>query len=167
MMKRISDKLEGMINLQIGREEDSSRLYRAMSLFLNNLGWKYAAHLWKRYSREELEHAERLWKYLLDRGCIPQVVQLSAQKPTLTCITDVITQSYAHEIQVSKWISEIALAALAEKDLSTYQMLQWFIKEQIEEEKKMQFWMDRMAVIQKTNSPLILLEKDFKKALKG
>ena len=37
-MKRISDKLEAMINLQIGREEDSSRLYRAMSLFLDDMG---------------------------------------------------------------------------------------------------------------------------------
>ena len=167
MMKRISDKLEAMINLQIGREEDSSRLYRAMSLFLDDMGWKYGAQLWMKYSEEEMTHAKRFWNYLLDRDALPQVVQLSAQKPTLTCVTDVIAQTYPHEIQVSKWINEIALAALAEKDLTTYQMLQWFINEQIEEEAHSKYWVDRLAIIQKTNSPLIMLEHDFKKALKG
>ena len=118
-------------------------------------------------SRLTLAHAKKFWNYLLDRDALPQVVQLSAQKPTLTCVTDVIAQTYPHEIQVSKWINEIALAALAEKDLTTYQILQWFIQEQVEEEMKAKFWVDRLAIIQKTNSPLIMLEQDFKKALKG
>ena len=165
-MRRISENLEKLINIQIQREEDSSRIYRAMSLFLNDMGWINGAKLWMKYSKEEMTHAEYLWNYLLDRDTLPEVQLLPAKKLTLTCVTDVIAQSYEHEIQVSKWIDEIAKAALKEGDLTAYQALQFLIKEQIEEEQKSKFWVDRLEIIKKTNSPLLMLERDFEEAIK-
>ena len=165
-MERITEKLKNAINLQISREEESSRIYLAMSLFLDKMGWVNGAKLWKFYSDEELGHAKKFREYLLDRDVLPEVQALKEQKIPLECVTDVIAKSYEHEIQVSKWINELSYLALQEKDLTAYTFLQWFVNEQIEEEAKTLLWMDRVNIIKKTNSPLVMLEADFKKVLK-
>ena len=75
-------------------------------------------------------------------------------------LKEVIHASYEHEIQVSKWLDNIALNAMAEKDLALFNFMDWFILENIEEEAKFQKLIDRITLMEKTNTPLYFLDKE-------
>lgn len=158
--KRISDTLENMINTQIQRELDSSMIYLSMSEYLNYVGWFGAAKLFKKYSDEELTHMHKFREYLQDRNVLPKIPASTEQPRTYECIKDIVQKTYDHEVQVSKWISEIASASLKEGDFTTYQMLNWFINEQIEEEAKALYWIDRIEMYEKYNKPIGDLDEE-------
>lgn len=159
-MKRISEKLEQMIQTQIVNEENSSRLYRAMGEWLEFNGYTGSAKLFKKYGEEEMEHAHKFADYLQDRDCLPFVQSLKEQPKSFNGLKDILEQGYNHEIQVSKWITEIASQAISEKDLICYQFLNPLLAEQIEEEAKMLYWLDRYRAIETLKSPLIELDKE-------
>ena len=162
-MKRISDKLHQMINTQIKREMDSSHLYLAIAQWFDFKGWFGGAELYKKYAKEELEHAYKLADYLQDRDAMPDTPMVDKQPTTFDGIESIIQTTYDHEVQVSKWLNDIAMEALTSRDLTTYQFLQWFINEQIEEEKKALDLMDRLAIIKNTNTPLYFFDEEMKK----
>lgn len=159
-MKRISDKLEKLIQEQIANEENSSRLYRSMSEWLEYNGWFGAAKLFKKYSEEEMTHMHKFMDYLQDRDCLPFVPSLIEQPKAFKGIKDIIDLTYNHEIKITTWITDIALAALNEKDLVCYQFLNPLISEQCEEEKKALYWIDRYNMIESSKSPMIELDKE-------
>ena len=62
----ISEKIIQLLNYRIQQEEFSSRLYLAMSVWLDFKGYFGASKLWKKYSEEEKAHSEWAYKYLLE-----------------------------------------------------------------------------------------------------
>ena len=159
-MKRISDKLEALVNEQIKHEEESSRLYRAMAECLDFNGWTGAAKLYHKYADEEMTHMKKFYEYLQDRDAHPMTPALVAPTYVFAGLKEVIHASYEHEIQVSKWLDNIALNAMAEKDLALFNFMDWFILEQVEEEKKMKTFIDRITILELTNTPLYFLDKE-------
>lgn len=162
-MRRISEKLEGMINLQIAREEESSRLYRAMGEYLKFKGWFGGAELYSKYAKEEMTHMEKFYNYLQDRDVKPATPLLKAPPQEFKDVEEIVKLTYEHEMQVSKWLSEIAIAALTEKDMTTYEFMQWFILEQIEEEVKALDLLNIIEIMKSTNTPMYFLDMEFKK----
>ena len=65
MSKLISNETIKLLTYRIQQEEQSSRLYKQMSLWLNNKGYLGAAELWSKNSKEEMSHAEWSMTYLL------------------------------------------------------------------------------------------------------
>ena len=66
MNTNISENLIKILNYRIVQEEFSSRLYKAMAIWLDFKGFNGAAKLWNTYSEEELKHANWAYEYLLD-----------------------------------------------------------------------------------------------------
>ena len=141
----ISDRIIKLCNYRIQQEEYSSRLYLAMSKWLENKGYLGAAKLWKKYSEEELSHAEIIYGFLLDLGIQPEVPELSKPKQDYTGLVEIVNASYEHEVDIYKQCSELAKASYEENQLMLYPIALKLTQEQSEELSKLQNWIDMFA----------------------
>lgn len=161
-MERLSESLQKLLQQQIANEENSSRLYRAASQWLDFNGWFGAAKLFHEYANEEMIHVKKIYKYLQDRDILPMTPALPAQPTKFDGVKDIITKSYLHEIEVTKQIENIASTALSEKDLTTHQFMTFYLNEQIEEEAKTLYWVDRYDMLETSKSDMFFLDKEMK-----
>lgn len=140
----LSDECVNVLQYRIQQEEQSSRLYQSMSLWLNNEGYSGASSLWMKYSQEELAHANWSRDYLLAMGITPNVPALTAESNTYGGLPQIIEASYDHEIVVTKQCKELADKAFKAGDHMLYTLAGQYLKEQIEEHDKMQNWVDKL-----------------------
>ena len=158
--RRISDNIEKILNAQIANEMNSSILYRAMGNCLEYNGWVGASKLWKKYSTEETGHAEKIINYMQDRNCMPIIPATTLPQQKFEGIEEIVAKSDEHEILVTSQWKKIASEAMKEADLMTFELAQWFVNEQIEEEAKMIYWLDRIEMYKKTNKSLGDLDEE-------
>jgi ferritin len=123
------------INDQIAKEFYAAYLYLAMAAYCDAESLPGFAHWMRMQYDEELGHALRLFDFLLERG---ERVQLKAiDKPPLKFGSplEVIKAALAHEKKVTASINKLYETAVKEKEYPAQLMLQWFINEQVEEER--------------------------------
>lgn len=141
----LSEDCLNLLNYRIQQEEYSSRIYLAMSMWLSNNGYINAAKLWKKYSDEELVHADFAREYLLSMGVQPATPKLDQPQETFTGFPEIIRMSYDHEIEVTKQIKELADASFKKADHMLYQLTLKYLNEQVEEHNKTQDLVDQLA----------------------
>jgi ferritin len=134
----IGPKVQTAFNEQIHNEFASAYLYLAMSAQMESQNYPGAAHWLKVQYKEEVTHAERLFKFVNDRA--GRVTLEAIEKPPADSgpFPDVFKAVFAHEQKVTAAIHRLYETAVAEKDYAAQVELQWFIKEQVEEEKTVQ-----------------------------
>ena len=123
------------INDQIAKEFYAAYLYLAMAAYCDAESLPGFAHWMRMQYDEELGHALRLFDFLLERG---ERVQLKAiEKPPLEFGSplEVIKATLIHEKKVTASINKLYETAVKEKEYPAQLMLQWFINEQVEEER--------------------------------
>jgi ferritin len=128
-------KLQDALNQQINNELSSSYLYLAMSAHFESVNLSGFAGWMKIQSEEETEHGMKMYRYIFERG--GRVVLDTLPKPVAEykASLDVMKKVLEHEKKITASIEALYELALKEKDYATQVMLQWFIKEQVEEEK--------------------------------
>ena len=127
--------LEAAINDQIKHELYSAYFYLSMSAWAGAHGYSGSAKWLGKQATEEQEHAMKFFEHVQDRdGKI--VLQAIPQPPAeFTSLLDVFEQVKDHEAKVTSLITRLYEIALKEIDYAGQIMLQWFINEQVEEEK--------------------------------
>lgn len=158
----ISKECIDILNFRIEQEEYSSRLYQAMSLWLNDAGYVNAAAVWMKDAEDEMVHASWAKEYLLDLGETPKLPALKAPTYTFTGFPDIIRQSYNHEVTVTKQCNELAAHALKYNDHLLYQLAARYMKEQQEEMGKVQTYLDKLETFGEDKVALKLFDLDFK-----
>ena len=148
------------LQFRIQQEEESSRLYLAMSMWLNNEGYIGAAKLWKKYSQEELIHADWAREYLLAMGVTPETPVLTVQPTTFEGLPAIIRASFDHEILVTKQIKAMATEALKQGDHMLYELCLRYLKEQVEEHDKTQTWVDKLVSFGEDKIALRMLDEE-------
>lgn len=148
------------LNYRIEQEEYSSRIYLAMSMWLNNKGYSGAAALWKKYSDEEMSHADIARKYLLSFGIQPATPKLQEPTQDFSGLPEIIQMSFEHEIVVSKQIKDMADHALKMGDHMLYELCLAYLKEQVEEHDKTQTWVDKLEAFGTDPIALRLLDNE-------
>lgn len=123
------------INRQINSELTASYSYLAMSAYCERQKFTGAARWLRLQSQEENMHAMKLFDFLLARDCEVQLrpIELPAQK--FASVADVFRSALAQEQDVSKQIDALYETAFKEKAFAAVAELQWFLTEQVEEEK--------------------------------
>ena len=159
-MKNISEKVIKLLNFRIEQEEFSSRLYKAMSIWLEYNGYLGAAKLWDKYSDEELIHAEWAYEYLLDLDIMPEVPELRKPDTEFGGLVDIIQRSYDHETKVTDQCQEFAKGAFTEGDYMALELAQKYLKEQQEELAKTTNWLDRIEAFGSSKEALRLLDNE-------
>jgi ferritin len=159
-MAVISNKMIELVNFRIEQEELSSRLYLAMSLWLDVNGYAGAAKLWKSYSDEELGHAKWSYEYLTDLNILPKVPKLDQPQTDFQGLPTIIVDSYKHELKITAQCQEFAREAQGEGDYMTLNLAQKFLKEQVDEIAKTTYWVDRLKAFGNDKIALRLLDNE-------
>lgn len=152
-------KLIRLINYRINQEELSSRIYHAMSVWLDNNAYK-SSSLWKSYSEEELKHANKAYEFLLSFGIMPEIQVIENVETTFKDLADIIKQSFDHEINISKQCEALYMAGIEEKNPMVMELGRWFVAEQIEELSKVQSLLDQLNTFGCDKIALRLLDNE-------
>jgi len=131
----LSKTLEEALNRQINREFYSSYLYLAMSAYFRSVNLDGFAHWMQVQAEEEKAHGMRIFEYVLARGGRISLLAIEAPKAKWVSAGKVFEEVCAHEQKVTGMINDLVDLAIREKDHATFEMLQWFVKEQVEEEQ--------------------------------
>ncbi|NMB79264.1 MAG: ferritin [Methanomicrobiales archaeon] len=130
----ISKTMEEALNRQVNREFYSSYLYLAMSAYFESASLKGFAHWMRAQATEERTHGQKIFDYILARGGKVTLGDIEAPRGKWTSAGKVFEEVVAHEQKVTGMIHTLVELADKEKDHATFEMLQWFVKEQVEEE---------------------------------
>jgi ferritin len=164
-MRLMNERLIQLLNFRIKAEEDSSRLYKAMAVYLEYNGYQNAAKLWEKYSSEELKHAEWAYDFLQNLNVMPKVQQLDQPTTVFQGLPDIILASLDHEYVVTEQCQELARAAQAESDFMTFELAMKYLHEQNEEIGKMTNLVDELNTFGTTPEALRLLDMNIAKLL--
>jgi ferritin len=129
--KRMSDRL----NEQINKEMFSAYLYMAMSARMGEAGYKGIASWLMVQYHEEMFHAMKLYGYLEEQGASVELKALAKPEFKESAVKELFQHVLEHEKAVTKSIHVIAALAREEKDYATEALAQWYVSEQVEEEK--------------------------------
>lgn len=132
----LSERIIGLLNFRINQEELSSRIYLAFSIALQDKAYFNAAKLYKKYSDEELSHANKCREYLLSFNILPKTQPIESVENELKGLKEIIYKTLEHEALVTEQCKELAKACMEEGDHLTYSLAQWFLSEQVEEMEK-------------------------------
>lgn len=158
----ISNDCVDYLNYRVQQEEYSGRIYLSMSLWLDNSGYVNSAKLWRKYSDEEMKHADIAREYLLAMGVQPLTSQLEQPEQNFTGLPQIIKESFQHEIDITNQIKELASDAFNKKDYMLYELALGYLKEQVEEHGKMQNWMDQLNAFGEDKIAMRLLDHEIK-----
>ena len=131
----ISKTLQNAFNDQIHKEIYSSYLYLAMAAHFESVNLPGFASWMKKQSDEERSHAMRLWEHVYDRGGKVDLKAIEQPPNSFGKPLEVIQQVLAHEQKVTASINALYALACQEGDVAAQISLQWFVNEQVEEEK--------------------------------
>ena len=131
----ISKTLETALGKQVNRELYSAYLYLSMSSYFESVSLKGFAKWMRVQAKEEQMHAMKIYDYIVARGGKVALMDIEAPKNKWVSAAKVFEDTYAHEQKVTGMINGLVDLAMKEKDHATCEMLQWFVKEQVEEEE--------------------------------
>lgn len=132
---KLNEKVLKALNDQINKELYSAYLYRSLSLDLSLSGFKGYAHWLDIQYKEEIGHADKIIAYIASRGDVVELAAVDGVSKHLSCPVEAAKATLAHEEYISGSIRDLFKLAREEGDSETELFLQWFINEQIEEEK--------------------------------
>ena len=131
----LSKAMEESLNRQINRELYSAYLYLGMSAYFETESLKGFAQWMKAQAKEERAHAMKIYDYVVARNGRVTLGDIETPRGKWTSAGKVFEEVYAHEQKVTGMINALVDLAIKEKDHATFEMLQWFVKEQVEEEE--------------------------------
>ena len=131
----LDQKVAALLNEQVNKEFYSAYLYLDFSIYYDDIGLDGFSNWYRIQAQEERDHAMLFLQYLQNNGC--KVTLDTIQKPDkeLKDKLEVLEFGLEHEQYVTSLINTIYEAAQNAKDFRTTQFLDWFVKEQGEEEK--------------------------------
>jgi ferritin len=110
-------------------------------------------------SKEELGHANRFFKYIVERGGKVALQAIAEPKCDYKSPLDVFKASLGHEQKVSASICAIYELAAAEKDYATLSFLKWFLDEQVEEERNVGDILAKLEMVGDNRSGLYQIDQ--------
>lgn len=151
-------KLLKAFNEQIKNELYSAYLYLSMAAYFESVNLAGFSHWMKKQASEEVEHGMKIFEFLADRG--ERVVLEAIGKPpsTFSSEKNVFEETLKHEKKVTSLINKLYDIAEGADDKSAKIFLQWFITEQVEEEKNASEILDKIKMVKPDSAALLMLD---------
>ena len=131
----MNEKVANLLNEQINKEFYSAYLYLDMANFYSRKGLSGFANWYEIQAKEEQDHAMLMYQYLHNNDVVVTLEAIAKPDKEYTTLMDPLKAGLEHEKYVTSLINNIYAAAQEANDFRTTQFLDWFIKEQGEEEK--------------------------------
>jgi len=159
----IGKNMQQALNQQINDEVYSSYLYLAMSGHLEGLSFRGMAKWMRQQAREEMSHAMKFFDFLYERGGSVTLLDINQPQAQWPSILAAFKAAAAHERSITEKIHTLVDKAIAEKDHATANFLQWFVKEQVEEEATLAPIVSRLEAIGDHTGALYYLDHELGK----
>ena len=156
----ISNTINEILNEQINKEFYSGYLYLSMSAHLKELGLCGFASWLKHQAKEEVEHGLKIFDYLISCDSFVTLKQIKTPDFEFDGILSVFNKILEHEKCITHSILAVAQKAEEECDRMTLNFVDWFITEQVEEEKNVKNIIKRLEMFGDNKVALFLMDKE-------
>jgi ferritin len=157
----LSKTMADALNQQILMEAQSSQAYLAMACWTEiQPGLKGVTDFFYQHSDEERMHMLKLIHFVNERGGFAVIPELKQPILTFVSLKKAFEELLKHELAVSASINDLVGLALGERDYATHNFLQWYVMEQMEEEKLARDCNDKLEMIGDDRSGLYLFDRD-------
>ena len=157
----INSKVAALLNEQINKEFYSAYLYLDFSLYFEKEGLSGFANWFRIQAQEERDHAMIFVKYMQDNGLDITLEAIAKPNFVISSYIGPFKESLEHEKFVTESINQIYAVAFEAKDYRTMQFLDWFIKEQGEEEATADANVRKMELFSSDQKSLYMLNEEF------
>ncbi len=156
----LDKKIAELLNDQINKEFYSAYLYLDFANYYADEGLEGFAHWYEVQAQEERDHALMMRTYLIDNGVRVTFSEVAKPDKVFKNHLDPLEAGFEHEKYVTSLISTIYAAAFEKKDFKTMQFLDWFVKEQGEEEKNAEDLIKKMKLFGGDSKGLYMLNQE-------
>ena len=156
----ISQGVQDAINEQINHEFFSAYIYLSMSAYFEHSNLPGFANWMKVQAQEEVTHGMKLFDFINDRGGRVMLKPIEGPPTEFKGPLNVFEQALKHEQAVTKMIHNLYETADKAHDFATQVALQWFITEQVEEEKSADLIVEQLKMIGNDRPALLILDRD-------
>ncbi len=156
----LNAKVHELLNAQINKEFYSANLYLEISNYFEDRSLDGFANWYMIQAQEERDHAMLFYQYLQNNDAKVTLEAIDKPNVTIECDMDALKASLNHEIYVTSLINDIYAEAYAARDFRTMQFLDWFVKEQGEEEKNATDMIAKMELFGSDPKSLYMLNQE-------
>jgi ferritin len=156
----LSQRMQDALNAQIKHEFYSSFVYLAMSAHFESRNLPGFAKWMRLQAGEEHTHAMKIFDHILDRGGAVQLPALAQPPVTWGAPVEVFEDALSHERAVTKSIHDLYALAVEERDYPARVFLDWFVNEQVEEEKTAELVVEQLRMIGDDRPALLMLDRE-------
>ncbi|MEZ5018329.1 MAG: ferritin [Flavipsychrobacter sp.] len=157
----LEKSIQEALNKQVAMEAESSQAYLAMASWAEiQPGLDGVTEFFYQQADEERVHMLKLIRYINERGGFAIVPALAQPIITFKSLNNVFKEFLNHEVKVSESINALVGLALTEKDFATHNFLQWYVSEQIEEERLARTLNDKLELVGDEKSGIYLFDRD-------
>lgn len=163
---RLSKNIEVALNAQMTKEAHASQIYLSYASWVERQGYSGIANFLFRHAQEERNHMTKILEYILERGAEVQVTAIPAPPENPVNIHGCFEKIFEHEVDNTKAIYKLVKMSLEEEDWATWNFIQWFVKEQVEEETLAMRLLDKIKIAggeKMGSNELYSLDKDLEK----
>jgi ferritin len=156
-------KLQKAFNDQIKHELYSAHIYLAMAACFTAKNLPGFAHWMKVQYKEEVAHAMKMLEFLNDRGVRVFLQAIPQPASEFNSSLEIFEETLKHEQKVTSLINALYELAKEVNDHAAVVFLQWFVSEQVEEEKNATEIIQTLKMIKSEGAPLIMLDRELAK----
>ena len=131
---RLSKTISNALNEQMTREAHASQIYLSYAAWAANSGFDGIANFLFRHAQEERNHMMKILEYILERGAKVKIKAIPAPDGDPESVNNCFEKVYKSEVDNTTEIYKLVKLSLDEQDWATWNFMQWFVKEQTEEE---------------------------------
>lgn len=160
---RLSATLQAALNEQMTKEAHAAQIYLSYAAWADSRGFGGIANFLFRHANEERNHMMKILEYILKRGGMVEVTAIPAPPPNPDNITNCFEKVFNHEVDNTKAVYSIVKKSLEEEDWATWNFMQWFVKEQTEEETLVMGLLDKVKIAggeQMSGDSMYALDRD-------
>lgn len=152
--------LEKKFNDHINKEIYSSYLYLSMAAWADHQGLRGFSHWMRVQAMEELTHVSRFFDFLTDRDGRARLAAISQPPHDWQSAIGLLGDVYKHEVEVSSGINELLSLCREHNDHASGAFLDWFVKEQVEEEATVKDILDRLRIVNGEGQGLLMIDQE-------
>jgi ferritin len=163
---RLTEGLRKTLNDQMTKEAWQSQVYLSYATWASSAGYEGIANFLFRHAEEERNHMMKFLEYILERGAPVKVEAIPGPGPEPSSVQDCFNKVFEQEVGNTKGIYKLVKMSFDEEDWATWHFMQWFVKEQTEEETLALNLLDKIKIAggeKATGSTLYSLDKDLHK----
>jgi ferritin len=163
----MSKTMQDAFNEQMKDEFYSAYLYLSMSAYCEAANLPGLAHWMRRQAREEANHAMKIFDHVLDRGGLVQLQPIGKPPASFASPREVFDQAHRHEQEVTASINRVYGLAVDERDFASRVFLDWFVQEQVEEEKTSGLLAEQLRMVGDDRPGLLMLDRELDQRRSG